>query len=82
MDERLHPETRAGNPFAYAGGAREADEVLQAHYASLERLHCCNGGWVSMGCIDDDGEERQVLIRCRRCEEQAKLGRGRENTSR
>jgi hypothetical protein len=46
----------------------EHDDTVEAHYASLERAHVCNDGWVSIGCLDDEGEEHQVLFLCRRCE--------------
>jgi len=44
------------------------DDTLEAHYASLERMCACYGGWVFVGYIDDDGEEREAAYRCRRCE--------------
>ncbi len=64
------PNTRAGDPFAYAG----AHEDVEAHYASLERLdapHGCYSGVVYVGelVIGEDGEEEEILhpVLCRRC---------------
>jgi hypothetical protein len=31
------------------------------------RHHACMGGWVFVGYIDEDGEEREASYRCRRC---------------
>ena len=51
----------------------EADDTLDAHYSSLERLdapHCCYEGLVFIGhLVEEDGEEVEVLeaIPCRRC---------------
>jgi len=42
------------------------DDTLEAHYACLERMCACLEGWVFVGYIDD-GEEREVSYRCRRC---------------
>jgi hypothetical protein len=66
VDDRIHPETRAGDRFADAGD--QADDTLDAHYLGLERMHCCYSGWVFLGCVDDDGEERVYPVRCQRCE--------------
>jgi hypothetical protein len=43
------------------------DDTVEAHYASLERPHACLEGWVFVGFIDEDGEERKTSYRCRRC---------------
>jgi hypothetical protein len=58
---RVHPETLAGDPFAYAG---EADH----------RPHACLGdGYVYIGrmTLGEDGEEEEVFeaYPCRRCME-------------
>src|SRR5215212_1851656 len=47
----------------------EHDETVEAHYASLERLrpHACIDGWVFVGYIDDDSEEREASYICRCC---------------
>jgi hypothetical protein len=58
----------AGDPFT----AIEADDAVEAHYASLERPHACMGGWVFVGYIDEYGEEREVSYACRRCAEEAR----------
>lgn len=59
---RVHPETLAGDPFPAA-----ADDTVEAHYASLERMCCCLEGWVFVGYEDEFGEEREAYYRCRRC---------------
>jgi hypothetical protein len=45
------------------------DDTLEAHYSCLERLrpHACIDGWVFVGYIDEDGEEREASYRCRSC---------------
>jgi hypothetical protein len=45
------------------------DDTVEVHYASLERLRpcACIGGWVFVGYIDEDGEEREASYACRRC---------------
>jgi transposase len=32
-----------------------------------ERPFACLGGWVFVGYVDEDGEEREAAYRCRRC---------------
>jgi hypothetical protein len=74
-----HPETRptrrslmdtaeSSAPHAHPS-TEEHDDTVEAHYACLERLrpHACIGGWVFVGYIDEDGEEREASYRCRRC---------------
>ena len=43
------------------------EDTVEAHYSCLERPHACLDGWVFVGYIDDDGEEREAAYRCRRC---------------
>ena len=48
------------------------DDTLEAHYASLERRHACNDGWVTIGQIAVDPEtgeetEEYALYLCRGC---------------
>jgi hypothetical protein len=45
------------------------DDTVEAHYSSLERLrpHACIEGWVFVGYVDEDGEEREASYACRRC---------------
>jgi hypothetical protein len=45
------------------------DDTVEAHYSCLERLrpHACIDGWVFVGYIDEDGEEREASYRCHRC---------------
>jgi len=51
---------------------REDDDTIEAHYACLERPCACLEGWVFVGYIDEDGEEREASYRCRRCAEEAR----------
>jgi hypothetical protein len=43
------------------------DDTIEAHYACLERPCACLDGWVFVGYIDEDGEEREASYACRRC---------------
>jgi hypothetical protein len=43
------------------------DDTVEAHYSCLERLCACIDGWVFVGYIDEDGEEREAAYCCRRC---------------
>ena len=43
------------------------DDTVEAHYACLERPCACIGGWVFVGYIDEDGEEREASYRCHCC---------------
>jgi hypothetical protein len=45
----------------------EQDDTVEAHYACLERPCACVGGWVFVGYIDEDGEEREASYPLRRC---------------
>jgi hypothetical protein len=47
------------------------DDTVEAHYACLERPCACLEGWVFVGYIDEDGEEREASYRCRRCSDEA-----------
>ena len=47
--------------------AEDHDDTVEAHYACLERPHACLNGWVFVGYIDEDGEEREASYACRRC---------------
>ena len=58
----------------------DLDETLEAHYASLERPHACNDGWVTIGQIavdpetgEETGEETEefALYLCHRCTERS-----------
>ena len=71
-DFTVHPETLAGDGFAYASA--KLDEDIEAHYAALERLetpHGCIDGWVYLG-FEGEGEvgehvEEIERVPCRRC---------------
>ena len=43
------------------------DDTVEAHYACLERPCACLDGWVFVGYIAEDGEEREASYACRRC---------------
>ena len=76
MDEMKytdHPETLAGDGFAYAG-EETAEETVEAHYAALEGFespHGCYEGWVYLGFEgeDENGEHVELIERvpCKRC---------------
>ena len=77
MDE--HTISPAGDPFYAAGEPHHDDTLLEAHYASLERLehpHGCLNGVVYIGHMVEgaDGEEVEVFMSmpCRRCSEQSR----------
>jgi hypothetical protein len=52
-------------------GHRQAspDDTIEAHYASLERGIPCNcyGSGVVVLTIEEDGQEHEELVPCRRC---------------
>jgi hypothetical protein len=48
------PNTRAGDPFAYAGGKPRGCAL------------CMSSGFVFFG-VEEDGEERTERVPCRRC---------------
>jgi hypothetical protein len=55
-----HPSTKAH------------DDTVEVHYASLERPHAWNNGWITLGQIALDPEtgeeaEEYALYLCRRC---------------
>ena len=52
---RAHPSTE------------EQDDTIEAHYSCLERPCACLNGWVFVGYIGEDGEEREASYACRRC---------------
>jgi hypothetical protein len=56
---RAHPSTE------------DHDDTLEADYASLERPCACIEGWVFVGYVDEDGEEREDSYPCRRCASEA-----------
>ena len=66
MDE--HTISPVGDPF-YAI-ADEHDDTVEAHYASLERLECasCFGGYATI-TVEEDGQEHDEAVPCRRCSE-------------
>ena len=52
--------------------AKDHDDTIEAHYASLERPHACTDGVVFIGHLVEDpgtGEEVEVIeaVPCRRC---------------
>ena len=40
----------------------EHDDTVEAHYSGLERwrTHACIDGWVFVGYVDEQGEEREA----------------------
>ena len=58
-------------------GSVPTDEMVETHYAALERAACpfCYEGWVYMGYegVDEDGAPVEVVERvpCRRCRPKA-----------
>jgi hypothetical protein len=63
--------TESSAPHAHPS-TEDHDDTLEAHYASLERHHTCNDGWVTIGQIALDPEtgeevEEYALYLCRRC---------------
>jgi hypothetical protein len=57
---------KSSAPHAHPS-TEEHDDTLEAHYACLERPCACIDGWVFVGYIDEDGEEREASYACRRC---------------
>jgi hypothetical protein len=56
--------------------AKDHDDTVEAHYASLERPHACMDGWVTIGQIVIDPEtgeetEEYALYLCRKCAERS-----------
>jgi hypothetical protein len=64
--------TESSAPHAQSS-IEEHDDTLEAHYACLERPCACLEGWVFVGYMDEDGEEREASYACRRCAEEASL---------
>jgi hypothetical protein len=47
----------------------EDQDTVEAHYASLERgipCYCCSSGVVVL-TIEEDSQEHDVVVSCRRC---------------
>jgi hypothetical protein len=66
--------TESSAPHAHP--PEDHDDTVEAHYASLERPHACNDGWVTMGQVVVDpetGEETGefALYLCHRCTERS-----------
>jgi hypothetical protein len=57
---------KSSPPHAHPS-TEDHDDTLEAHYACLERPCACLEGWVFVGYIDEDGEEREASYLCRRC---------------
>ena len=57
---------KSSAPHAHPS-TEEQDDTVEAHYACLERPCACIDGWVFVGYIDEHGEEREAIYRCRRC---------------
>ena len=66
---------KSSAPHAHPS-TEDHDDTLEAHYASLERRHACNDGWVTIGQIAVDPEtgeetEEYALYLCRKCAERS-----------
>jgi hypothetical protein len=60
----------------HAHPPEDHDDTVEAHYASLERPHACNDGWVTIGQLVVDPEtgeetEEYALYLCRKCAERS-----------
>ena len=55
--------------------AAPTDETLETHYASLERLECswCFGGYITV-TVEEDGQERDEAVPCKRCKQAQERG--------
>ena len=62
----LMAKEKSSAPQAHPS-TEDHDDTIEAHYACLERPCACIGGWVFVGYIYEDGEEREAPYRCRRC---------------
>jgi hypothetical protein len=56
--------------------SEDNDDTVEAHYASLERPHACNDGWISPGQIVVDPETGDEMVEyalylCRKCAERS-----------
>ena len=62
-----HTISPAGDPF-YAASCPD-DDTIEAHYASLERdVSCyCYGSGVVVLTIEEDGQEHDEAVPCKRC---------------
>jgi hypothetical protein len=58
--------TESSAPHAHPS-TEEHDDTVEAQYACLERPCACYGGWVFVGYVDENGEEREASYACRRC---------------
>ena len=68
--------TKSSASVANAHPSEDHDDTIEAHYASLERLHACTDGLVFLTyTVFDDavGDEVEVIeaVPCRRCAEEA-----------
>ena len=61
------PESSA--PCAHPSTEDRDDYTVEAHHSGLEglRRHACIDGWVFVGYVDENGEEREAPYRCLRC---------------
>ena len=58
--------TESSAPYAHPS-TEEHDDTVEAHYASLERPCYCYCSGVVVLTIEEDGQEREELVPCRRC---------------
>jgi hypothetical protein len=57
---------KSSAPHAHPS-TEDPDDTVEAHYACLERPCACLEGWVFVGYVDENGEEREASYACRRC---------------
>jgi hypothetical protein len=58
--------TESSAPHAHPS-TEDQDDTVEAHYACLERRCCCLEGWVFVGYVDENSEEREASYACHRC---------------
>ena len=64
MDE--HTISPGGDPF-YAASCPDDDDTIEAHYASLERPCYCYGSGVVVLTVEENGQEHDEAVPCKRC---------------
>ena len=57
----------AGDGFYAVAKHRDDDDFVETHYASLERPCYCYGSGVVVLTVEEDGQEHDLVVPCRRC---------------
>lgn len=47
--------------------AEDHDDTVEAHYSALERPCYCYGSGVVVITVEEDGQEFDVVVPCKRC---------------